>query len=356
MTTPRLLQDIAAQADSLAQVLKYQFGEGKPVLREAAALLRSRPRVVITGIGASQYASIPFENELCARGHDATVIETGELLHYRGQTARGAVVVMVSRSGESVETIKLLETLKGTTPIIGVSNEPSSVLAKDADVNLQIGSPVDEAVAVRTYVGTILTLYLLACAASDAFESARDEVEALLPGLQKLAARDLEGLGGWDAFLQGGGPVHLLARGPSYATALEGSLLFNEVAKAPAVAMPAASFRHGPVEVVDASFRGLVFAPAGATRDLNVALAENLTRFGGGIRGIGPRPSTASICEWCETPMFPEMLAPLAEIVPVQCAAVRLAQLKGICLGSFKFTAHVTRDESVFLPREPGTS
>jgi len=353
MTTPRLLQDIAAQADSLAKVLKYQCGEGKGALLEAAALLRSRPRVVITGIGASQYASIPLENALCTRGADATVIETGELLHYRAQAARGAVVVMVSRSGESVETVKLLEALKGTSSIIGVSNEPASLLAKDADVNLQIGSPADEAVAVRTYVGTVLALYLLASAAWDALESARDEVEDLLPALAKLTASNLERRGDWDAFLQGGRPVYLLARGPSYGSALEGALLFNEVAKTPAVAMPAATFRHGPVEVVDATFRGLVFAPTGRTRDLNVALAENLARFGGRITAVGPRPSETPSCEWSETPAFPEMLAPLAEIVPVQCAAVRLAEMKGIHLGSFKYTSHVTRDEAVFQPREP---
>jgi glucosamine--fructose-6-phosphate aminotransferase (isomerizing) len=42
------------------------------------------------------------------------------------------------------------------------------------------------------------------------------------------------------------------------------------------------------------------------------------------------------------------MLAPLFEIVPVQAAALRLAQLKGMAVGSFRYTPQVTRDEATF--------
>ena len=40
------------------------------------------------------------------------------------------------------------------------------------------------------------------------------------------------------------------------------------------------------------------------------------------------------------------MLAPLLEIVPVQVAAARLAQLRGIALGSFRFAPQVAIDET----------
>ena len=124
--------------------------------------------------------------------------------------------------------------------------------------------------------------------------------------------------------------------------------MFNETAKAPAIGMPVATFRHGPVEIVDPGFRGLIFAPRGCTCDLNVALAQDLTRFGGHVRVIGPQKVDALGLEWCSTPSVPEMLAPLFEIVPLQVAALRLAQLKGIEVGSFRHTTQVTRDEAIF--------
>jgi glucosamine--fructose-6-phosphate aminotransferase (isomerizing) len=129
---------------------------------------------------------------------------------------------------------------------------------------------------------------------------------------------------------------------------LEGALLFQEAAKASAIGMPAATFRHGPVELVDASFRGLIFAPHGRTYELSVALARDLARFGGRVRLVGPQITNGFGLEWCRTPSVPEMLAPLVEIVPVQVAALRLAQLRGIEVGSFRYTPQVTRDEAAF--------
>jgi glucosamine--fructose-6-phosphate aminotransferase (isomerizing) len=117
--------------------------------------------------------------------------------------------------------------------------------------------------------------------------------------------------------------------------------------------MPIASFRHGPVEVVDDRFRAFVFAPQGKTRELNLGLARDLARFGAKIQLIGPR-STESMrgVYSCELPEVPEMLAPLFEIVPLQAAALRTAQLRGIPPGSFRYAPQVAVDEATFGRRQ----
>jgi len=345
---PRLAGDIQAQSASLALVLQQQCGTGRAGLLRAASMLRSAKRAIITGIGASMFASIPLENLLCAQGIDAVTVEAAEFLHYRHDAYRDALVIMVSRSGESVEITKLLTTLEGRLPIIGVCNDAASTLAREADISLHVGSLPDEMVAIQSYSGTLLTLYLLGRATADELVVAEEEVETLLPAFSRLIAMSLDELRGWDSFLEGGAPVYLLGRGPSYGSALEGALLFNETAKAPAIGMLAATFRHGPVELVDQGFRGLIFVPRGRTWDLNVALAQDLTRFGGRIRAIGPQNVDGFGLEWSSTPSVPEMLSPLFEIVPVQVAALRLAQLRGIAVGSFRYTPQVTRDEATF--------
>lgn len=301
----QLAQNIQSQPDSLSSVLRYQSGDGMAALREAARLVASARRVLITGMGASQFASISLEYLLCSRQIDATVVEAGELLHYRYPGYRDAIVIIVSRSGESVEVARLLELLKGRQTIIGISNERDSLLARASDVSLHIGSLADEMVAIQTYTGTLLTEYLLGSAIDDGVENAKEAVEALLPGFADLVAHSLSGIEGWDGFLDIGSPVHLLARGPSCSSAVEGALLFNEIAKFPAVGMPLASFRHGPVELVDKNFRGLIFAPAGETQGLNLALAEDLVRFGGQVRVIGPAQASASKLKWCDMPVVP---------------------------------------------------
>lgn len=350
--TSSLATNILSQAESLSAVLLHHCGEGAPALREAASLLRSGKRVLITGIGASLFASIPLQYSLCSNGIDAEAVEAGELLYYRSAAFHNSVAVVVSRSGESVEVARLLEILKPRNTIIGVSNEPQSLLARNAHVSIHVGSLTDEIVAIQTYTGTLLTLYLLAGSVINAGAAAAETMHTSLPEFAHVVENSMSSLSDWDDFLDTGAPLYLLARGPSCASAHEGALLFHEVAKTPAVGMASASFRHGPVEVVDPQFRGLLFAPQGTTRALNLALAADLVRFGGTVRVIGPSDeSLASSSPRCDLPPVPEALAPLLEIVPVQAAALRMAELRGIRPGSFRYAPQVTVDEARFSGR-----
>src|SRR5262249_13297474 len=138
--TPRLALDIRGQPASLARVFDQQRGPGHVHLQQAAALLRSSKRVMIVGIGASLNAAIPLEDFLCSHGIETCTVEAGELLHYRSAACRGATVVVVSRSGESIEIAMLLAALRGHVPIMGVTNEPDSTLAREADIVLGVGS------------------------------------------------------------------------------------------------------------------------------------------------------------------------------------------------------------------------
>jgi glucosamine 6-phosphate synthetase-like amidotransferase/phosphosugar isomerase protein len=52
----------------------------------------------------------------------------------------------------------------------------------------------------------------------------------------------------------------------------------------------------------------------------------------------------------CASPSVPEPLTPLFEIVPVQVAAMRLAQLRGVPLGVFRYVPQVAKDEATLSP------
>jgi glutamine---fructose-6-phosphate transaminase (isomerizing) len=345
-SAPRLAQDIRGQAAAFVGVLQYQTNAGRAPLLQAAAALRSSKKIVIVGIGASLNGAIPLENLLCSRGFDAVAMEAGELLHYRLSAYRDATFVLVSRSGESVEILKVLDALRGQVTTIGVTNESNSRLARQADMAVDLHSPADEMVAIQTYSATVLCLYLLGAATTDQWEPAQRDIGALVETLPAWIAGNLDSAHQWDQFLEKGTTVYALGRGPSHGSALQSALLFSEIAKAPAVGMAVASFRHGPVEVVDDRFRALIFAPQGRTRELNLALAREILSFGGSVRVIGPPPAPGRDLSWIATPPCSEMLAPLVEIVPVQVAALRLAQLRQIVPGSFRFTPQVARDET----------
>jgi len=146
-----------------------------------------------------------------------------------------------------------LGVLKGRKSIIGISNEPQSLLAQNADVSIYIRSLADKTVAIQTYTGTLLTLHLLASTVTDTREAAKEAITTLLPAFSQLVDSSIGGLNQWDDFLCSDSPVYLLARGPSCASAYEGALLFNEVAKSTAVGMATASdtSRSDPAARVD---------------------------------------------------------------------------------------------------------
>lgn len=282
-------------------------------------------------------AAIPAAYYLEAHGVPAEVIETSEWLHFGRASRHGEAVVLVSRSGETVEIVKLLARLSESTAVtIGVTNVPGSRVAREADHNIHVSSWADRMVAVQTYTGTMAALLLLAAAVVEAPEQeSRASVDTTAAAFS-AAIKDAEAQSEeWLEFLRDAQVVYLLARGPSLASAREGSLVFNEAARLPSVGMSAALFRHGVVEIVDQRFRGILFATQSATREIDLALADDLKAMGGKVRV-------------CAASAVPSPFEPLIEIVPIQIAACRLAEARGIDPGDFRYATLVTSTESGF--------
>lgn len=349
-SNPQLLQNILDQPAALQQVIDYQLGPGLPALLEAGEILRSARRVVFASIGASYYACLPLIQVLAAGGIPAVLEDASELLHYsyRAYDAE-TVFVLVSRSGETIEITRLLERLNGrAAAIVGVTNEADSRLNRQANRTVLVGSPCDQMVAIQTYTGSLVALHLLGVAAAgQSPEAQRPALEGLIAALSTAVPEWERASREWRPFFEDFRSIYLLGRGASLGSAREGMLLFHEIAHSPATALSAGAFRHGPWEVVDSRFRGLVFAPRDATFELNTRLAMDICELGGEVRQIGPQepPPAPGLAGWV-TPPASEFLAPLAEIIPVQLAAYRLAEWQGLTPGQFRASPQVTSSET----------
>ena len=348
-----MLANILHQPDSHAAVLHMQTGPGAPAFAAAAEIVqRCSGRVLVSGMGASYFALLPFVQVLQAAGRDAVAVESSELLYAAGKRWRpGDCAVLISRSGGSVEVLKLAESLRADgVPLVGITNVPDSPLHRTADVPMVLGSLPDELIAVQSYTGTVMTLLLLAEAAVAGTSSGLQDVLAqCLPTLRNLIDRSLNESERWRSVLADAKPLYLLGRGRTAATVQEGSLLMHETAKAPTVAMASGQFRHGPVEAVSGEFRAVIVGTDTATRQLDWKLASDLLRMGGRVLWLGPRASeqpVPSMVTWPEA--IPEELSALFDIVPLQVAALRTAEWRGIVAGAFRFASEVTLDEVSF--------
>ena len=345
----RLMADIQVQPESLAEVLAYYCKDGEKLLTLAADLLKFAERVVVTGMGASLYAAVGLELELSRLGIPSSLRETAELLHYQDRLREGTFFLVVSRSGETVEVVKLANKIRAEgCSLIAVTNRPTSSLATLADLVLPVPSRPEGEMAIQSYTSTVLALILLASRIRGDLEESYRVLEPLVIGLPGYFARMLKEAPRWDDFFDARLPVYFLARGPSSGSAAEAAMLWNETAKHPAFAMTAGNFRHGHIELVDQAFRAVTFASGGRTRALNIGLAEKILSFGGKAAVIGAGGVESGVALSIATLPVSETFAPLVEIVPIQLAAARLAALKGLPVGALRHAQPVTRDEIAF--------
>jgi glucosamine 6-phosphate synthetase-like amidotransferase/phosphosugar isomerase protein len=102
-----LMKDILRQPDELIGLIARSQGEQQNTYEEAARLIREAPRLYIASIGASWHAGMAMRSLLDAVGWPASLRDASELLHF-SRISAGAAVLLLSRSGKSIEIVRLL--------------------------------------------------------------------------------------------------------------------------------------------------------------------------------------------------------------------------------------------------------
>jgi glucosamine--fructose-6-phosphate aminotransferase (isomerizing) len=337
------LRDILDQPRALRGTLKGL--ESHPGLEALVAQLRrgGLGRLVLTGMGASYHALHPLNLELIDRGLSPIMMETSELIHY-GQRffEPSTLLVAVSQSGQSAETVRLLELNQKRARIVAVTNTANSPLAEQADAVVLTQAGEESTVSCKTYVCALLALSWLAdrlvgrSPEQTLMEAATasSAVETYLAGTVshvRALAKELEGIGS----------LFAMGRGRSLAAVGTGALIIKEADRFPAEGMSCAAFRHGPMEMLGPGVLALVFGGDPGTRALNERLCRE-------IRGHG---ATAILCspdsefEPMRIPDLPESVRPVLEILPIQMITLALAALAGREAGRFEKASKITSAE-----------
>jgi arabinose-5-phosphate isomerase len=108
----------------------------------AVQLLYACPgRVVVTGMGKSGIICRKIAATLSSTGTSAMFLHPAEAIHGDlGIVREGDVVLALSHSGETEELVRLLESIKRIgAPLIAMTGNPQSTLARAADVTLNCG-------------------------------------------------------------------------------------------------------------------------------------------------------------------------------------------------------------------------
>src|ERR1700733_10839375 len=101
------LQDILRQPQDLRRVISDLNGPKRRTLESAADTIRAARNVYLTGIGASWHAALAAGSLFSSGGLPVHTADASELLTFTALPP-DSVVVIISRSGRSVEIVKLL--------------------------------------------------------------------------------------------------------------------------------------------------------------------------------------------------------------------------------------------------------
>ncbi len=119
---------------------------GAPFLRAVELVRGCAGQVVVTGMGKAGHIGQKLSATLASTGVRSVYLHPAEAVHGDlGRVARGDVILALSNSGSTEELIRLLPSFKRmATPVIALTGDAESPLARGADVVLDIG-PIEEA-------------------------------------------------------------------------------------------------------------------------------------------------------------------------------------------------------------------
>lgn len=339
------LNDILKQPEELSRSLRFLLESESAHLEKATSILRQAPFVYLTGIGASWNAAIAGASFFHSAGYPITLIEASELLHF-SKLAPGSALVIVSRSGRSIEIVNLVDKARNDgVRIVAITNSPESPLALQCDASICVDLAFDHAVSVTMYSALAMATGLVAASTAGKIDA------SIGPSLHETLGAVGRDLALWRERIEnsdwtsGDNPVYFLARGASLASCQEARLLWEEAGKAPASAMSTGGFRHGPQEIVMPDIRFCLWLDQQSLRAEDLKVADDLRKLGARVMLIGERLPAQTGDLVIPLPSSPQGWQFLVDIIPVQLAAERLARLRGVDCDSLRYCSYIVEDE-----------
>jgi len=299
-------------------------------------------RVTLIACGASWHAAVlgRIYMERLAGLPSATDVAS-EHRYRQAPHERGELVVALSQSGETADTLAALGPLRAAgSRTVAVTNVPGSRITRDTDAHiLTHAGPEIGVAATKTFTTQLVALYLLSLwigqvRGRQTEDRIREHARnlAALPYLAEQALRT-DALCDQVArrFHQRSGFL-FLGRGPSYPVVLEGALKLKEISYIHAEAYPAGEMKHGPIALIDENMPVVALCPHDELYEKMTANLQAVRARDGRLIVItdGEDAELAALAEEIVVvPRTEACLQPLLFSIPLQLLAYRIGLRRG---------------------------
>jgi glutamine---fructose-6-phosphate transaminase (isomerizing) len=252
-----------------------------------------------------------------------------------------ALVVVVSQSGETADTIAALHHAKsvGQRHALAICNVPESALVRSAELKfLTRAGPEIGVASTKAFTAQLAALFVLAMVlAKGRGRLSRQREGDLLDALRKLpkwlsgALRLEPEMAAWAARFAPCEHALFLGRGVHYPIAMEGALKLKEISYIHAEAYAAGELKHGPLALVDRNMPVVAIAPKDALLEKLKSNLQEVRARGGELYVLSSEAGLASGEGVQVVPMHDEagVLSPIVSTVPLQLLAYHAALLRG---------------------------
>ena len=303
-------------------------------------LVRAK-RFILTACGTAFHAGLVGEFLFEHLARIPTETEYASEFRYRNPIIEdGTIVISISQSGETADTLAAIEQAKERGAItLGVVNVVGSSIARatDAGVYLHVGPEIGVA-STKAFTAQVAVLTMLAIELGrrrhissgqatryiDELSRIPDKISQILEQsdhIKEIASANID-KNNW----------LFLGRGFNYPVALEGALKLKEISYIHAEGLPAAEMKHGPIALIVDGMPAVFIAATGPQYDKIMSnIAE--VRARGGKTIIVATEGDENIKQYTDhlitVPDVPEILQPMLTVVPLQLLAYHAAVLRG---------------------------
>ena len=341
-----MLKEIFEQPAAIAQAMRGRIDlrESRVVLggvgQFARELVRCR-RIMLTAQGTALHAAMIGRYLFEDLAKVPSTAEYASEFRYRNPIIEeGAVVVAVSQSGETADTLAALREAKDRGALaLGVVNVVGSSIARDTDagVYLRVGPEIGVA-STKAFTGQVAVLSLMALFLARRKLMSAEQCGQLLAALEKIPDQIGRVLEQSDHIRRVAVRYIdrenwlFLGRGYNYPTALEGALKLKEISYIHAEGMPAAEMKHGPIALINDGMPCVFIANRGSQYEKVISNIQEVRSRGGRVIAVateGDNEIKRHAEDVFTIPDVPEPLSPLLAVVPLQLLAYHAAVLRG---------------------------
>jgi glucosamine--fructose-6-phosphate aminotransferase (isomerizing) len=312
-------------------------------IQQYAEQLMTANRIIMIACGTSWHAGLVAEYIFEELTRIPVEVEYASEFRYRNPVInKGDVIIAISQSGETADTLVAIESAKEKGAIIlGVVNVVGSSIARTSHggaythAGPEIGVASTKAFTAQLVVLTMMALklgYMKGCISEKRYMHLLNELNDV-PEKVATALLQKDAIHAIALKYKDASDALYLGRGYNFPVALEGALKLKEISYIHAEGYPAAEMKHGPIALVDDKLPVFFVATKDSFHEKVLSNMQEIKARKGKVIAVvseGDDAANQLADDLIVVPYADELIAPIINVIPMQLLAYYIGVAKGL--------------------------